>query len=78
MSELQKIHEIMKSNRIFSILAYRLGMSEAVMTKESANVFEAFCYALSVDQNKDLAEPWIENLFLPLVRHAHELHSKAM
>lgn len=69
---LMPLHNVLKSNRIFSLFAYKLGLSNALMQKESANVFEAFCYALSVDPNQSQITPWVSDLFTPLIQHAHD------
>lgn len=60
----------MKSNAVFAMMAFHLGMCNNPVNKNSANIFEAYVRLLDVDDNRDALVPWIEAVFRPLVQFA--------
>ncbi|KAG8948124.1 hypothetical protein FRC04_010036 [Tulasnella sp. 424] len=56
-----------RSNAVFSMLGFRIGLALSPTSKSTADRFEAMVHGLRQDANKSQLEPWIEKIFTPLI-----------
>ncbi|KAG8960596.1 hypothetical protein FRC03_006345 [Tulasnella sp. 419] len=58
---------LLVSNRVFARIACKLGMATNPNIKASANTFETYAWLLYRESQMTRLEPWIEDIFNPLV-----------
>ncbi|KAG9018844.1 methionine-synthesizing 5- methyltetrahydropteroyltriglutamate--homocysteine methyltransferase [Tulasnella sp. 427] len=58
-----------RSNAVFSMLGFRLGLALSPTSKSTADRFEAMVHAIRQDPTVEV-EPWIEKIFTPLIEEA--------
>lgn len=56
-----------RSNAVFSMLGFRIGLALSPTSKSTADKFEAMVHGLRQDANRSELEPWIEKVFTPLI-----------
>lgn len=56
-----------RSNAVFSMLGFRLGLALSPTSKTTADRFEAMVHGIRQDANGSELEPWIEKVFTPLI-----------
>ncbi|KAG8945451.1 hypothetical protein FRC00_010104 [Tulasnella sp. 408] len=56
-----------RSNAVFSMLGFRIGLALSPTSKSTADRFEAMVHGIRQDANRSELEPWIEKVFTPLI-----------